>query len=132
MKKRFIIAALVIMVLGTTGLLWSGWFRKDVSNTIRLSGNIELTEINVAFKTAGKLVELAVDEGEAVHRGMALARIDADQIERQRDKEQAGLVVAESQLIQLNTAIQYSQATTESDVALRQAELESAQAYLKE
>jgi len=132
MKKKFIIVALLVMVLGTAGLLWSGWFRKEKVNTIRLSGNIELTEINVAFKTSGKLVELAADEGDAVHRGMPLARIDKDQIERQRDKEQAGLAVAESQLTQLNTAIQYSQASTESDVALRQAELESAQAYLKE
>src|SRR5215471_7497199 len=132
MKKKFIIAALVVIVLGTAGLSWSGLFRKEAVNTIRLSGNVELTEINVAFKTAGKLIELAADEGDTVYRGMPLARIDADQIEKQRDKEQAGLAVAESQLTQLNTAIQYSQATTESDVALRQAELENAQAYLKE
>src|SRR5262245_10596067 len=100
MRKKLIIAALVFIVLGSEGMLWSGWFRKEAVNTIRLSGNIELTEINVAFKTAGKLVELAADEGDKVHRGMPLARIDADQIERQRDKEQAGLAVAESQLTQ--------------------------------
>src|SRR5262245_61922659 len=118
MKKKFIAAALMVMVLGTAGVLWSGWFRKNAGNVIRLCGNIELTEINVAFKTAGKLVELAADEGDAVRRGMPLARMDSDQIEREREKEQAGLVVVESQLTQLNTAIQYSQATTESDVAL--------------
>jgi HlyD family secretion protein len=132
MKKKFIVAALVVMVLGMAGVLWSGWFSKDAVNAIRLSGNIELTEINVAFKTAGKLVELAADEGDPVRRGMPLARMDSDQIERERDKEQAGLVVAESQLTQLNTAIQYSHATTESDIALRRADLESAQAYLQE
>ncbi len=132
MKKRFIIAALLLTILGAAGLLWAGWFDKSATNTIRISGNIELTEINVAFKTAGKLVELAADEGSPVHRGMLLARIDKDQIERQHDKEQAGLAVAESQLVQLQTAIQYSHAATESDVALRQAELKNAEAYLSE
>src|SRR6185295_13722055 len=108
MKKKFIVATLVVLLLGTAGVVWSGWFHKEAANVIRLSGNIELTEINVAFKTAGKLVELAADEGAPVRRGMALARIDRYQVERQRDKEQAGLAVAESQLTQLNTAIQYS------------------------
>jgi len=131
MKKKFIIAA-VVLVLGTTGALWSRWSRGDVDNNIRLSGNIELTEINVAFKTAGKVVELSADEGNSVHRGMVLARIDRDQIERERDKQQAGLAVSESELIQLKTAIQYSHASTESDIALRQAEVKEAQAHLDE
>jgi len=131
MKKKFIIAA-VVLVLGTTGALWSRWSRGDADNTIRLSGNIELTEINVAFKTAGKVVELSADEGNSVHRGMVLARIDRDQIERERDKEQAGLSVSESELIQLKTAIQYSHASTESDIALRLAEVKEAQAHLDE
>src|SRR5215813_6982867 len=120
MKKKFIIAA-VVLVLGTSGALWSRWSRGNTANTIRLSGNIELTEINVAFKTAGKLVELAADEGSMVKRGLVLARIDRDQVERERDKEQAALFVAQSELIQLKTAIEYSHASTESDIALRQA-----------
>jgi HlyD family secretion protein len=131
MKKRFIIVA-IVLIFGTAGLLWSRWSRGDSDNTIRLSGNIELTEINVAFKTAGKLVELDADEGSIVRRGTMLARIDRDQIERQRDKEQATLSVAQSELTQLKTAIQYSYASTESDIALRQAELKEAQAHLDE
>jgi HlyD family secretion protein len=108
------------------------WPAADAPATIRLSGNIELTEINVGFKTSGKLVELAADEGSSVHRGMLLARIDKSQIERQHEKEQAGLSAAMSQLTQLNTSIQYSHAATESDVSLRQAELRQAQAHLSE
>src|SRR5262245_18090571 len=131
MKKKFIIAA-VVLVLGTTGALWSRWSRGDADNTIRLSGNIELTEINVAFKTAGKVVELSADEGTTVHRGMVLARIDRDQIERKRDEQQAGLSVSESELTQLKTANLYSHASTESDIALRQAEMKEATEHLEE
>jgi HlyD family secretion protein len=132
MKKKVIALFVVVLMLGVAGVLWSSWSGGETRAAIQLSGNIELTEINVAFKTPGKLVELAVDEGSAVHRGMLLARIDQNQIERQHQKEQAGLSVAQSQLAQLNTAIQYSHAATESDVALRQAELKQAQAYLDE
>ena len=132
MKKKFIAVTLMVLIFGAAGVLWSGWGDTDSINAIRLSGNIELTEINVAFKVPGKLVELAADEGTVVHRGMLLARIDQDQIARQHEREQAGLSVAVSQLTQLNTSIQYSQATTEGDVALRQAELKQAQAQLDE
>jgi HlyD family secretion protein len=132
MKKKLIAVSVVVLILGVTGVLWSSWAGDETEPAIRLSGNIELTEINVAFKTSGKIVELAADEGSTVQRGMLLARIDRSQIERQREKEQAGLSVAQSQLTELNTAIQYSHAATESDIALRQAELKQAQAHHNE
>jgi HlyD family secretion protein len=86
----------------------------------------------VAFKAAGKLTKLAADEGEAIQRGAILAHIDQEQVQREKDKEQAGVSAAESQLVQLNTAIQYGREKTESDVALRKAELQHAQSYLDE
>lgn len=132
MKKKFITAAVIVLFLAAAGVLWSGWRQDDAESAIRLSGNIELTEINVAFKTAGKLVELAAEEGSAVHRGMLLARIDQDQIDRQHEKEQAALSAAVSQLAELNTGIEFSRVSTESDIALRQAEVKQAQAYLNE
>ena len=132
MKKKFIAVALVLFVFGAAGAVWSGWFNSQPDQTIRLSGNIELTEINVAFKTAGKLVELGADEGMAVHRGMLLARIDHDQMQRQREKEQAGVAAAESEFAQSATAVKYQHETTESDIALRKAELKHAEAYLNE
>lgn len=132
MRKRFIAVALVVVILGAAGVVWSGWFKDEETASIRLSGNIELTEISIAFKTAGKIVELHADEGAKVRKGMLLARIDREERERQRDKEQAAVSVAESQLVQLRTAIQYANASTEGDIALRQAELKQAQAHLAE
>src|SRR5262245_58014281 len=131
MKKK-LIAGTTIILFGAAGFLYSSWSRPDSDNTIRLSGNIELTEINIAFKTSGKLTELMADEGDPVHRGMILARIDQEQLQRQREKEQASLSAAASQWTQANTAAQFTNATTESDIALRQAELKHAQAQLDE
>jgi len=131
MKKK-LIAGTTIILFGAAGFLYSSWSRPDSDNTIRLSGNIELTEINIAFKTSGKLTDLMADEGDPVHRGMILARIDQEQLQRQREKEQASLSAAASQWTQANTAAQFTNATTESDIALRQAELKHAQAQLDE
>ena len=49
-----------------------------------VSGNIELTEVNIAFKTAGRLIERTVDEGDAVKKGQVIARLDRDQLVAQR------------------------------------------------
>ena len=45
-----------------------------VDNRIVVSGNIELTEVNIAFKTAGRLIERTVDEGD---RGQGLVELAA-------------------------------------------------------
>ena len=65
-----------------------------------VSGNIELTEVNIAFKTAGRLIERTVDEGDAVKKGQVIARLDRDQLVAQREREAAALQSAESQLAQ--------------------------------
>jgi HlyD family secretion protein len=132
MNKKIIGTALIVSTFGVAGALWSSWSGDESAKTIKLSGNIELTEINVAFKAPGKLVALSVDEGSAVKNGMVLARIDKDQIQRQQEKEQAGVAAAESQLTQLKTAIEYGYAKTQSDVALKRAELAQAEAHLEE
>ena len=54
-----------------------------------VSGNIELTEVNIAFKTAGRLIERTVDEGDAVKKGQVIARLDRDQLLAQREREAA-------------------------------------------
>ena len=79
MKKK-LIAGTTVILFGAAGFLYSSWSRPDSDNTIRLSGNIELTEINIAFKTSGKLTDLMADKGDPVHRGMILARIDQEQL----------------------------------------------------
>lgn len=106
--------------------------RKENDGPIRISGNIEMTEVNISFKIPGKLVERTVDEGERVKQGQVVARLDPEQYEQTRSREQAGLAASESQLTQLQTAIQFQRATLAAETDLRSAELRQAQARLKE
>ena len=133
MKRRIVFLVIVIaVVLLAAGLLWPGWFHRDDPNRIRLSGNIELTQVDISFKVAGKLIERTVDEGDAVKKGQLIARIDRQQMEQQKMRDTAGFQSAESQLAQMGSAILWEQQTLESDLALKRADVRVAQAHLDE
>ncbi|HXG32929.1 MAG TPA: efflux RND transporter periplasmic adaptor subunit [Bryobacteraceae bacterium] len=129
MRRR----VLVLPVVAAAGALIL-WLRREPSQTgaIRISGNIELTEVHISFKIAGRLVERLVDEGQAVRKGMVVARLDQEQLLSQRERERAAVAAAESALAQLLTAIELQRETVEGEIALRRAELEQAQARLRE
>jgi HlyD family secretion protein len=131
MKKR-ILLILLVGALGTGAWMWrTGYFERS-GNKILVSGNLELTEVDLSFKVAGKLTELNVREGDWVKKGDIIARLDAAQLMQQLARDEAAVVNAQSQYQQLQTSIEYQRATLESDVAVRRAELNQAQAKLDE
>jgi len=108
------------------------WWNGEPGNAIRVSGNVELTEVNIAFKVPGKLVELPIEEGMPVRKGMLLGRLDQVQLHKQRDRETAGFEIAQTQLAQLQTAIEYQKSSLAAELQLREAELRQSQARLDE
>jgi HlyD family secretion protein len=131
MNKKLVPIVLVIIAVGVIGFLSFGWLNRDDDHTIKISGNIELTEVNISFKTSGKLVELMVDEGDPVKKGMTLARLDTEQLQHQREREQAALAGSQAQVDQLHTAIAYQKATTKGQIDQWRAELNHAEANLQ-
>jgi HlyD family secretion protein len=73
-----------------------------------------------------------VDEGDSVKKGMIVARLDKDQLLRQRDREQAALAEAQSQLSQAGTTVEWTKQSQASDLDQRRADLAQAQAKLRE
>src|SRR5262249_53575599 len=133
MKRQIILPILLFIILvAVAGVLWSGRLFRPRENRLMVSGNIELTQVDISFKVPGKLVELNVREGAFVKQGDVIARIDRAQVERQRDRDQAGVTAAESQFQQMRTSIQWQRETLENDLALRRAEVRAAQAHLDE
>jgi HlyD family secretion protein len=131
MKKKIILILVVLAVAGGAVYALRG-IGKAPDNRIMVSGNIELTEVNIAFKTAGRLTERNVDEGDAVKKGQIVARLDRDQLEAQRDRETAGMASAASQLAQAQTSVEWERATLEADIETRKADLAGADARLAE
>ncbi|HEV2199548.1 MAG TPA: HlyD family efflux transporter periplasmic adaptor subunit [Bryobacteraceae bacterium] len=131
MKKRLPI--LILLAAAAVGLyLWKSGRFSTPDNRIVVSGNLELTLVDLSFKIAGRMTELNVKEGDWVKKGQVIARLDPAQLQQQRVRDIAAISNAQSNYDQLNTTIQYQEATLESDIATRRAELAEAQAKLDE
>ncbi len=130
MKKKIIPVVVVLAVVVVAGALWSARLNRGNDRVIRLSGNIELEQVDMSFKVPGRVVERNVTEGDSVKKGAVIARLDARQALDQRARDAAGVQAAESSVSQLLTTIQYQRATIEGDVAARSADVRAAQAMV--
>jgi HlyD family secretion protein len=131
MKKLFLIL-LLVAAAGAGYYYWSTGQFGNTGNRIQVSGNLELTRVDLAFKVAGRLTELNVREGDWVKKGDVIARLDAATLNQTLQRDQASIASAQSNYQQLETSIAYQKATIESDIAARVADLQTAQAHLDE
>lgn len=130
MKKTLLIIILLAAIGG--GIWWWRDAHAGDGNRILVSGNLELTLVDLSFKLAGRMTELNVREGDWVKKGQIIARLDPMQLQQQRLRDQAAVVSAQSNYRQMQTAIAFQKATLESDIAARKAEVNEAQAKLDE
>jgi HlyD family secretion protein len=70
----------------------------DDNNRIHASGHIEATEIRLAAKTPGRLVEAPIEEGAAVIAGAVVARVETVDLSPQLDRARADVEAADAQL----------------------------------
>lgn len=101
-------------------------------NSITVAGNIRMTEVDVAFKTPGKLAERLVDEGDMVKAGQIVARLDIEPLLRQKDRALAALAAAEARAGQSQAALVFQRESLAGSIGQRVAELASAEATLRE
>jgi len=96
MKMRLIIAGIVI----STGIIVALFLRygntRDQEGLV-LSGNVEVTEVDVGFKIPGRVQSLYTDEGEKVVRGDRIATLDSDELESVVTQNRASVQNAEAQ-----------------------------------
>jgi len=121
----------VLLLAVFAAVRWFGWGGGD-PNVLKVSGNIELTEVDIAFKSAGRLVVLAVEEGDQVKKGALIARLDQEELLQRRESAAASLDSARSRLVQSGTAIEYQRQQTEAQLSRSRAELNQAEAVLAE
>jgi HlyD family secretion protein len=132
LDKRYLAAGGLLFLLAVIAVVrWLGW-RNGNLNALKVSGNIELTEVDIAFKTAGRLVTLAVEEGDLVKKGALIARLDQEELLQRRESAAASLDSTRSRLLQSGTAIEYQRQQTEAQLSRSRAELNQAEAVLKE
>lgn len=106
---------------------------------VRATGHVEATEVRVATKVGGQLLELAVDEGSRVESGDLVARIDTTDIDLTLRRAGAELDAARAQLRLLAAGARAEDirqaeaqaAAARAEIAAAEAELEAATADLE-
>jgi HlyD family secretion protein len=132
MKRRILVIAAVLGVAGLAAAYIFQGFGRANKNRLVVSGNIELREVNIAFKTSGRLIERNVDEGDNVKKGQILARLDRDQLLAERAREVAALQAAETQVEQAETSIQWQKANLAGDLEQKRGDLAGSESKLLE
>ena len=76
MKKSIVVVAVLILSVVVGATLYSrNWSNKN-SNVIHVSGNIEVTQVQLSFRLPGWVQERLIDEGQIVSVGQLAARLD--------------------------------------------------------
>ena len=127
MKK--IIPLLILLAVGGAAAYYFRNSQVDPDH-IKILGNLEMTQVDIAFKMAGKLSELLVKEGDFVKSGAIIARLDRDTMSMQRLREEAGVASAQSGIAQMSTAIVFQREVLERETQVRRAEIAAAEAQL--
>ncbi len=100
-KKALIIAGVVLAVFAVLVYLGvnSRWGRNQ--DAIRVSGNIEVTDVELSFKIPGRVMERLVDEGEIIKVGQVVARLDTTDLAAELSERQGDVHAAQAALAEL-------------------------------
>ncbi|MET3120668.1 HlyD family secretion protein [Oxalobacteraceae bacterium GrIS 2.11] len=74
MNKKILIAALIIIGILAAAVYW--YQQKHHDGELTMSGNVDIRQVNLSFRVAGRLKNLHVDEGAQVKAGDVLGELD--------------------------------------------------------
>jgi HlyD family secretion protein len=126
MKKALIV--LGVLLVGAAVVVANLWFQKqpalsvtveavqarDLEAIVSASGKIQPKRlVNISADTSGRVVDLAVNEGERVTQGQFLLQIDPRSLRTRVDSGTASLTAAEASLEQTRQAVQTARVQVE-------------------
>ncbi len=97
--KLFLLFSLLLAIGGLA--YWYFERREQETGVLRLSGNIEVTDVQLAFKIAGHVEKRLVDEGHSVTQGQLIALLDSADLRQQVEIRKAELAAAQAALTEL-------------------------------
>ena len=100
-KKKIIPLAVIAAAVIVAVIVVMSFVRGRDDGTMKLSGNVEVTECNVGFKVAGKIRALKVDEGARVKEGDLIAELSSGDVKALVDQNRAALEEARVKLAEL-------------------------------
>lgn len=101
LKKKIRVIVVLLVVVAAVSVYLSGKSAGS-AGAIRVSGNIETTEVQLSFNVAGMIKERLVDEGAGVKAGDVVARLDSAELAQVVSQAEAALDVAAAEGMRLN------------------------------
>jgi len=104
MNRRLLLLILLAVSI-SAAVIWFVFhsIRKNDAGTIHVSGNIEVTTVELSFKIPGRVKDRLVDEGEQVRKDQLVARLDPEDLLHEAESRKAEVRAARALLTELET-----------------------------
>jgi len=125
MKKKIIIIVFVILLLGVGALVYFGQWQSQ-RGEMYYSGTIEAIQSNLSFQVNGRVINVAVREGQAVTKDQLLAELDPAELQSRKDQAEASLDRSIKTQDQMATLLSIYKTTLPADVERAEANITGA------
>lgn len=125
--RKILVPMLLLFILAAGGAVWWFHFRQSDHSDSRIfiSGNIEATEVDLAFRIGGQIKTFPAEEGDPVRAGQVIAELDTDTLLALKGAAEAEIRASQAVLDELEVG------TREEEIEMARALLRSAESRLK-
>ena len=127
MKRRLIILTVLAAI---AALIW--WEERPRPQTLVLTGTVDGNEVVVGSKITGRIVTLAVDDGQRVQAGDLIAVLDQDELRADQGAASHAIAQARASAQQSAAQTELLQGTLPTKVQQSSAQVEQTQAQLQQ
>jgi membrane fusion protein YbhG len=128
MRRRLIPILILALLIGGGYYAWQRYHRNGAERPLMLYGNVDVRQVDLAFKVGGRIAKLDVDEGDRVTHGEVLASLDKVYFTDDIHLEQAKVEAAAANLLKLKNGSRPQEIEqARADLQARQANLANAE-----
>ena len=124
-KRILVLGAAALLVLAVT-VVWLRYSGED-NDSLVLYGNVDIREVQLAFRHPGRLVEMLLEEGDAVVAGDRVALLDPQPYKDALAAAEAAVMAAEAEVDKLHGGLR-PQEVAQAREALNRARAASTEA----
>ncbi len=119
MKIKIILPLVIIAAVAAGGFAWLR-NEKEATNELTLHGNVDIRQVEVAFNASGRISAIKAREGDTVHAGQLLARLDTERLSLALQQAEAQIAAQQQAVRRLEAGSrpeEIRQARAQRDVA---------------
>lgn len=110
MRRTIIVISTLAVIIAIGVVLYTFFERKEDANEIVLYGNVDVRQVDIGFRIAGKVAALNYEEGDFVPQGALMAVLDKSPYDSQVSEAQANLMTIQTSLENANLVLERREA----------------------